>query len=79
MPDRVKCPECSAWPHVKCENCPTCEGQRTILDRRKPTPNDRAVERIKLGCDAINVDVGGDDCGLSWRCLDIINEEASRG
>jgi hypothetical protein len=75
----IICPVCNRdnWP------CMKCGSTGTIPDRRKPTPNDRAVERIKAHC----TPHGGECWGpfeegqedIAKRVLNIINEETSRG
>ena len=81
MTDRmIVCPECNGdtGDGYRCATC--FDG--TIPDRRRATPNDRAVDRIKALCEC-DVD---NDCttagvaviALQERITDIIREEAER-
>ena len=87
---RIVCPNCggdgeyrvvSMNPNGTLVKCSDCRGDRTIPDRRKPTANDRAVERIKPMLETfISNERPWDDKDTTARIvLDIIREEAERG
>jgi hypothetical protein len=83
MPDRViPCPECNgesvSW--GRGNGC-ICDNYGTIADRRKPTPNDRAVADVRALCKATIgvIDNDGNVKLFAERVLYRIESEASRG
>ena len=76
---RIQCPKCGGLSRdddTASLSCSRCGSSGTISDRRKPTANDRAVERIKVLCAAASDDY--DEWRLAAAIDDIIREEAER-
>jgi len=77
MSDRIQCPTCRGKGH---KPCGLCNGDGTIPDRRKPTPADRAVERVKEVSYTHRCESTGEfsrGYGLAMAMIiDIIREEA---
>ena len=78
---RIVCPQCKGSGNALCFTCATCDGGGTISDRRKPTANDRAVERIKALCEFGGIDMVwtvADGRTIADGLLIIIREEAEK-
>ena len=82
---RIQCPKCGGLSRdddTASLSCSRCGSSGTISDRRKPTANDRAVERIKARCtQEMDADVFHAVSGrfLADIIATIIREEAERG
>ena len=78
MPRMIVCPDCQGTAR-EWSLC-LCDGKGTISDRRRATPNDRAVERIKEITYTHRCEVTGEfsrGYGLAMGTIaDIIREEA---